>query len=382
MSARRGCLKKALINLFFFFLIFFFIFPSIFLAATITTTSSPSSVAQLEEFDIGFSAQEIEADTDYYLKVRIGKEGTTPTKGETYNPSTSSWLSDSSAWTGFPTATSNGNGDLSATVRARAKTSAEEGVNQLFIRLRKVGSTTNLDSSPVELEITASVITPTPTPTPTTAPAEEKATYKINEVKDDDGNTLSSVKIYVDGTYLHHYAPETITFCNGCQCDTYVNCGFGSHTIKLEKSGYEDWSETKTLNSGHSHEVNPVMTAVSSSGDSTTTPTPIQTPTPKPTTQKTPAPKSSPGEILGEKTDTTSFFPWEATEEGEEEKEATSSKKGILPLVFLGSGLAVLGGAAYWAWYNLYHPSGKGFRLPKIPKFFRKKNEPENKIAD
>lgn len=95
-----------------------------------------------------------------------------------------------------------------------------------------------------------------PTPTPTSTP---NATYKINEVKDQNGQTLSSVKIYVDDVYIHHYAPETLTFCEGCKCDTEVSCGFGEHTIKLEKTGFQNWSETKNIISGETYEVNPVM---------------------------------------------------------------------------------------------------------------------------
>ena len=85
---------------------------------------------------------------------------------------------------------------------------------------------------------TTPTLTPTPTQvfTPTLTPTPIpilKATYKINEVKDKSGNVLSSVKIYVDGFYIHHYAPETLVFCDGCKCDTYVDCGFGNHIVCL-----------------------------------------------------------------------------------------------------------------------------------------------------
>ena len=108
-----------------------------------------------------------------------------------------------------------------------------------------------------------STITPTVvsaiTPTPTRTPA--KATYQINKVKNEDGDILSSVKVYIDDQYIHHYAPEVLEFCDECYCDDdkEVECGFGEHTIRLEKSGYQDWTEAKVINAGDSHIVDPIM---------------------------------------------------------------------------------------------------------------------------
>ena len=59
------------------------------------------------------------------------------------------------------------------------------------------------------------VITATPTPSPEPA----KATYQINEVKNEKGEVLSSVKIYVDDQYVHHYAPEVLEFGDDYYCD-------------------------------------------------------------------------------------------------------------------------------------------------------------------
>lgn len=117
----------------------------------------------------------------------------------------------------------------------------------------------------------SSALSPSPISLPTSTPTQTQTatgTYKINEVKNGDGEVLSSVKIYVDGVYTHHYAPEMITFCEGCKCDTYVDCGFGEHTIKLEKNGYEAWSQTKIFNTGDIYEVSPVMNPTGSSSNS------------------------------------------------------------------------------------------------------------------
>jgi len=114
---------------------------------------------------------------------------------------------------------------------------------------------------------TPMVIQSTPTPNPTPA----KAVYQINEVKNEKGETLSSVKIYVDDQYIHHYAPEVLEFGNDYYCDDdkKVVCGFGEHTVRLEKSGYQDWEEIKTIRSGDSYFLNPVMVLPSSTPTST-----------------------------------------------------------------------------------------------------------------
>jgi hypothetical protein len=106
-------------------------------------------------------------------------------------------------------------------------------------------------------------------------------------------------------------------------------------------------------------------------------PTPSSTPTPEPEEESeeesvspTSAPTSSPtptpkavkvigatlsGEVLGkEEASQQALYPWEATEGGEEEGEATSVKKSISPLIFLGLGLVFLSAAAYRLWYTFY----------------------------
>lgn len=121
---------------------------------------------------------------------------------------------------------------------------------------------------PTATPVTAITATPIPSPGPA------KATYQINEVKNEKGETLSSVKIYVDDQYIHHYAPEVLEFCDSCYCDNdkKVACGFGEHSIRLEKNGYQDWEETKVVGAGDSYPVNPVMKLF-----------PSPTPTPKTT---------------------------------------------------------------------------------------------------
>lgn len=213
-------------------------------------------------------------------------------------------------------------------------------------------------------EISVSLTTPTPSPnpspslsqTPASSPSPSlsptTATYKINDVKDEEGSVLSSVKVYVDGVYVHHYAPETLTFCGDCQCDTYVDCGFGEHSIRLEKSGYENWEETEIINSGDSYEVDPIMSETDSDSSlaSTPSPSPALTPSPKPV-EVTGA--TLLGKILGEEESSPAgFYPWEATEEAKSQEATETSRAKFIPKLFLGSGLVFLATAGIYLWYN------------------------------
>lgn len=70
---------------------------------------------------------------------------------------------------------------------------------------------------------------------------------------------IPNAEIWVDGTYIHAYAPETLHFCNGCMCGTYVDCGFGTHTISVRKRGYDEFSQLISLNAGDVVDVEPIL---------------------------------------------------------------------------------------------------------------------------
>jgi len=172
-------------------------------------------------------------------------------------------------------------------------------------------------------------------------------------LENEDGDILSSVKIYIDGVYIHHYAPETITFCSGCKCDTYVDCGFGQHTFRLEKTGYNNWEKTEMINAAGSYEVNPVMTKTSATPAPTSTPTLTPSPTPVPTAKPltpTPTPKVTPTptpnpEVLGEEATGSGLY---LLDEGTPSATPTSfakdasSKKNFLPLTAIGLGVVLV----------------------------------------
>lgn len=168
--------------------------------------------------------------------------------------------------------------------------------------------TASLSATPTSTSTPALTPTLTLTPTPSLTPG----IYRINEVKDENGEVLSQVKIYLDGVYLHHYAPEEIVFCPDCLCGE-VECGFGSHLFRLEKTGYHPWEEEKTINPGDLYLVNPVMRRISPSP----TPTLTSTPTPSPTLTLTLTPTSTPTSTPTLFPSLTSFEATASSEEGE-----------------------------------------------------------------
>lgn len=231
------------------------------------------------------------------------------------------------------------------------------GSNWVIFSTITRGSTNNIGTSaPINISTPTPISTPTfkpPTPTPKLA-----ATYKINEVKDEDGNVLSSVKVYIDGVYLHHHAPEVLTFCDGCQCDTYVDCGYGEHIIMLEKSGFGNWSEVVVTNAGYYKEVNPVM-SLSDSVLPTSTPTPIATSTLTPTLTSIPTLKAVAvsatfsGEILGNQSSGSgNFYALETTASADLEENLKDGSLSFLPKVILVLGMVSLLSGGLWLWYN------------------------------
>ncbi|MFC1790493.1 lamin tail domain-containing protein [Patescibacteria group bacterium] len=190
--------------------------------------------------------------------------------------------------------------------------------------------------------------------TPTTQPT---ATCQINQPLDHQNQPISQVKVYLDGVYLHHYAPETLTFGESLSCDNLVNCGFGEHTIKLEKKGYAIFEEKFLFAQGSYFSLDPVLVVSLESETPTPSPTlsevilsPTVTPTPKPIlisahTAQTGSEKISRSNLLGDNqlvlgerdtpqaSKTSAVFP--------------EQKREFWPFVLIGSGLLSLGLAGF-----------------------------------
>jgi len=190
----------------------------------------------------------------------------------------------------------------------------------------------------------SSNLNPSPSPSSSSKTSSKNGIYKINEVKDENGEGLSSVLIYVDNIYIHHYTPEILTFCDGCRCNNYVDCGFGIHTIRLEKNNFNNWSETKTINLEDYYEVNPIMQPIDLSS-----PSPSPTPTPI-IPSKSPSPIPTRLDLVGESAtsspdETTRLDLVGAESQTTESGEVLGEKKKnsfTLSLVLIGLGLGLL----------------------------------------
>lgn len=202
-----------------------------------------------------------------------------------------------------------------------------------------------LDTETSELSenIPLEIVIPTIVPTPTQGLAPYKAMYKINSPKDGNGVTLSSVQIYVDGAYTHHEDDEILQFYNGHECYTGVECGLGTHTISLRKSGYLSWEDTRDFTAGVNFEVNPVL---NKQDLSTPTPTPKISPSPTPAKTTKPTPTSTPVQtdtsasgsaVLGIQENS-----FKTPEPAPENFENNKNKTPILPFILMFAGLCFI----------------------------------------
>ncbi len=159
------------------------------------------------------------------------------------------------------------------------------------------GKCGDYDSSEEQVEFKVNVILPTPSPTPaptqssTSYPSASSATVKISQPKDQNGgDILGSLKIYIDGSYVDKSAPKTYTFGDGKTCGSNnVPCGFGTHTFKVEKTGYLPWVKTADITVGSNYEFDPVLILAS--------PSPTPTIKSSPTATASATPKSTPVDI-------------------------------------------------------------------------------------
>ncbi|MEA1998104.1 MAG: thermonuclease family protein [Euryarchaeota archaeon] len=75
------------------------------------------------------------------------------------------------------------------------------------------------------------------------------------------------IKVHIDGLYISRYAgygtTRNIKCCAGCYCNAdkdLGDCSLGTHTLKLTKTGYEEWSGPIVLEEGETIEITAKMT--------------------------------------------------------------------------------------------------------------------------
>ena len=133
----------------------------------ITIQDSPPQIYPNQEFSVVFNIiNDFISSDSYYVKGRIGSASASLNKAETYNPTTNSWLSDTSSWNSFPIINFSNDTIATASIKLRTNQTVSIENNLLVIRINKNG---NYDSSPSALFVFEPTTTPTPTliPTPT-----------------------------------------------------------------------------------------------------------------------------------------------------------------------------------------------------------------------
>jgi len=144
------------------FLFVTLLFPiPIFAQNNIEIVDLPEKISLEEEFDLSVEIA-MSASSTYYIKARAGNTLSGMRNALTHNSSKKTWLSDTSAWSKFPTFSTDENGLWAGIVNVKIKESTTLGGSLILIRIRKVGTTKNLDSEVKTIEIVTSNKTTTP----------------------------------------------------------------------------------------------------------------------------------------------------------------------------------------------------------------------------
>ncbi len=203
-------MPRRLLGFLFVFTLLFIIFPpKVCLAKTEITLDFNSQVIVGEEFVININIQGASQNAEYYKKVRIGEENSQLNKGETYGEDSGQWLGDTSSWEKFPKFITDNNGEWVGFIKAKVKSGLSPGKYLLQLRIRRVGTTINEDSSEYELIVSLSSIgssTPTPTSIPTLIPSPtstpEIENIYLSEVMPNPEDSKEWVEIYNANNFL------------------------------------------------------------------------------------------------------------------------------------------------------------------------------------
>ncbi|MEM2900774.1 MAG: hypothetical protein QXT63_08275, partial [Thermoplasmata archaeon] len=106
-------------------------------------------------FAVHYSIGGLEPNTDYYSKLRIKNAGTStyPNYIMTYNYATGLWTHDSSPWTSVNVIKTDATGNVSGWLVGKTYTGVVAGYYDIVLRLRKVGTSTNIDTTDMALNI-------------------------------------------------------------------------------------------------------------------------------------------------------------------------------------------------------------------------------------
>ncbi len=161
---------------FLFSCLIFLLVPTTAKAVTVTISNFPSSATAGQQFDVSFSATNLESSTTYNTKA-LG--GDSFNEVDTWN---GQWLQQNTSWSSMPSFTSDASGSAVVNITARFDSDTQAGEKEFKVRINK---TSNYDSSVVNVSVIAATPTPTPAPTSnsTTVPTSTPTSAPVATAK-------------------------------------------------------------------------------------------------------------------------------------------------------------------------------------------------------
>ena len=134
----------------------------------------PPAIQIGQKFTLNGELTGVNLEETYFLKCRLGTSSSSLTEGETYNPTTDKWLSDSGStgkWIEMPTVQTT-DPTVNITVECRIKSGVSIGDKIVFFRacLKQADGTCDVSFQSTLGTTFIATGEPTPTPTPTLAP--------------------------------------------------------------------------------------------------------------------------------------------------------------------------------------------------------------------
>lgn len=120
---------------------------------------APAEIEQNKPFVIDLEISD-KPDTTFALKARLGPNDGALTKGQTFDPESGVWLSDSVSWERFPKIKTDSEGHWQGQLTAKPGNNSSTGKNLLEVRLKNFTDNTTKDSDSYLLTITEPVKIP------------------------------------------------------------------------------------------------------------------------------------------------------------------------------------------------------------------------------
>jgi len=277
--------RRSRCNRFIILLFIFLLSPlSVLAAPTIDIADLANQATASARFNVLVLLSGLEPNVKYRVKALGGPPDSSLRKLYTLGENGQDWLAWNGSWSNMPEISADATGSGRLVVGNKFYDDFSGGA-VYKVRIKKDGSGTNyydsqefaltvdLKPSPISTPTSTMAPTSTNTPTPTAAStatpmptAVPVAHCRLAAANDGNGNELASVKVYVDGQYIHHYLPEDLKFCDGCYCDDAhrVSCSLGNHRLRAHRDGYQDWQWENNFLAGETYRQQPVLAPLAS----------------------------------------------------------------------------------------------------------------------